>query len=283
MRIILSIIIVIIFTEVVCGQQVEFRGEPIDTLQIYSHSSVYRFDKKGTTKGEAEYFLLVYDKMNNFYRVYSHYYDKYKRTIRPDTIKINTHTIKKYQNKKVPSEDILMLVSSLNKSEKPSEYVNDVDSLYFKTLVNEKQIKKIAQQEGVTFQFKKNRNSEENNLFFKKCQSLDTLKLYLIECFDIIDTMSYMVITDVSRTINIRIITNKTTYFFEGKYPNIVNQPWYDHSDTTNFAKSVLNLNINFALEKVLPKRFMSLETISMKEIMNLYILWYLERNRMKY
>lgn len=264
------------------GQQLQFNGQLVDTIFIKSHWSVYQFDNNGTTKGKADVISFTYNSNQNQYIIDQFYRDEYKRTFQPDTIKLMTKVYKSEIGKEIDFNKIEPLLTSLSSNISNQNLFTQVDTTELKELITKKQIRKVAKRYDIDWQFKKRYSSkEENKDFFKGCKSNDTLKLYLSERFD---TSGYVIVTDYSNTINIWISTNKAEYRFEGKYPNPVKQPWYNHSDTSQtFGQAILNLKINQSLYDLLPKNFLLKETISNEALVNDYITWYFERRKMKY
>ena len=275
-------IILFILSYSVFGQQLQFNGQLVDTIFIKSHRSVYQFDDKGTTKGKADIISFVYDSNQNQYVIDQFYRDEYKRTFKPDTIKLETKVYKSEIGKAIEIDRIESLLTSLSTNARNRNLFAQVDTTELKVFINEKQIRKVAKWYDIAWQFKRKYSTkEQNEEFFTSCKSIDTLKIYLKERFD---TSGYVMVTDYSNTINIWISTNTTEYRFEGKYPNPVKQPWYNHSDTSlTLGQPILNLKINQSLTELLPKDFLLKETISNEALVNDYITWYFERREMKY
>lgn len=275
-------IILTIFTYSVFGQQLQFNGELVDTILVKSHKSVYQFDDKGTTKGIAEIISFAYDSNQTEYVINQFYRDEYKRTIQPDTINLETKVYKSQIGTETDFEKIESLLTSLSTNVSNQDLFTQVDTTELKDLITERQIRKVAKWYDIAWQFKRKYSTKEQNTeFFNGCKSIDTLKIYLTERYD---TSGYVIVTDYSNTINIWISTNKAEYRFEGKYPNPVKQPWYNHSDTSQaFGLAILNLEINQSLCALLPKDFLLKETISDEALVNDYITWYFERRKMKY
>jgi hypothetical protein len=266
----------------VFGQQLQFSGQLVDTIFIKSHRSVYQFDDKGTTKGIADIISFTYDSNQNQYVIDQFYRDEYKRTFEPDTIQLETNVYKSEIGRTIEFDKIELLLAALSTKGSNPDLFTQVDTVKLKESLTEKQIRKIAKWNDIAWQFKRRYSMKEQNTeFFNGCKSIDTLKIYLAERFD---TLGYVIVTDYSNTINIWISTNKTEYRFEGKYPNPVKQPWYNHSDTSqSLGLAILNLEINHSLCELLPKDFLLKETISNEALVNDYINWYFERRKMKY
>lgn len=275
-------LILTLFVYSVFGQQLQFNGQLVDTIFIKSHRSIYQFDNKGTTKGEADIISLIFDSENKQYVIDQFCRDKYKGTFRPDTIKLKTKVYKSEIGKEIDVAKIKSLLTSLSTTDSNPNLISQVDKTKLKDLLTEKQIRKVAKWYDIDWHFKRAYSTKKQNLeFFNGCKSMDTLKLYLTERFE---TSGYVMVTDYSNTINIWISTNESEYRFEGKYPNPIKQPWYYHSNTSQtFGQPILNLKINQSLSELLPKDFLLKETISNEALVNDYITWYFERRKMKY
>lgn len=262
------------------AQQLQFNEQLVDTVIIKSHRSVYQFDDKGTTKGEADIISITFDRDGKQYVIDRFYRDEYKRTIDPDTLKLQTKVYQSEIGKTVDLEHIKSLLISLSPGENHPHVWTQIDPTKLSGLLTEKRIRKVAKRYGIAWEFKRRYSSREENVaFFNGCKSMDTLKIYLEERFD---TLGYMMVTDVSNTINIWISTAQAEYQFEGKYPNPIKQPWYNHSDTSQiFPQAILNLEINQCLYELLPEDFLLKKTISNEALVDDYISWYFERRDM--
>lgn len=276
------ILILIILSCSVFGQQLQFHGQFVDVIFIKSHLSVYQFDKKGTSKGTADIISFTYDSNKNQYVIDQFFRDEYKRTFKPDTIKLETKVFKSEIGKTIEFDKIESLLASLSTKGGKSDIITQVDTVELKNLLTEKQIRKVAKRSDIAWQFKIRYSTKEQNAeFFNGCKSIDTLKIYLKERFD---TSGYEIVTDYSNSINISISTQKAAYRFEGKNPNPVKQPWYNLTDTSQaFNRTILNLEVNQSLCELLPKEFLLKETISNEALADDYITWYFERRKMKY
>ncbi|MEZ4894657.1 MAG: hypothetical protein R2778_16800 [Saprospiraceae bacterium] len=274
-------LILITMSTLALGQQLQFNEQLVDTIFIRSDRNAYQFDDAGTTKGTAEIVSITFDRIENQYIIDQFYRDEYIETIRPDTIKHEAKVHKSKIRKKLDLKRIESLLTSLSPKENNLDLFTQIDTTKLESLLTEKQIRKIAKWYEVDWYFQKKYSSRKQNIeFFKGCKSIDTLKIYLSERFD---TAGYVMVTDYSNTINICISTNEAEYRFEGKYPNPIRQPWYNHSDTSqSFGQGMLNLMINQSLYELLPKNFLLKETISYEALVNDYITWYLGRREMK-
>lgn len=276
------IILSIFLYNVSYAQQLSFKGEFVDTIFIKSHRSVYQFDKKGTTIGNANILSLVFDRTGNQYVVNHYYEDNYKRTFNPDTINLENKDLNRKKIQNIGSKKLDELLKALNTNINPDSLIFQIDTIALFNYVTEKRIKSIARKYRIDWHFKpKYSTKEENRQFFNSYQSIDTLKVYLLDTYT---NKSYIYITDYSNTINIWVSTSKNEYRFEGKYPNPIKQPWYNHSDTSMFSTtSVLNIDINKSLIKILPNDFLLTKSISENALYDDYIKWYFKRCGMIY
>jgi hypothetical protein len=254
----------------------------VDTIFIKSHYSVYQFDNKGTTKGEASIFEIVFNPAENGYLVTQYYEDKYKRTFKPDTINIKKKDLSAKIEKKVKTTDLNFLFKALVENVDSNHLINQVDTVAFRAFVTGKQILRTAKRYKCNWYFKRNYSTkEENEAFFNACQSTDSLNVYLMSQFN---EKGYVFVTDVSNTINIWISTTQSQYRFEGKYPNESKQPWYNHNPiSVDNRTTVLNFQVNQSLIQLLPADFLLMNSISNEELFHNYITWYFERQKIKY
>lgn len=276
------ILVLIFFSYALIGQQLSFNNELVDTIFIKAHSGSYRSDNRGTTTGEAEIISLIFDTIENHYVIERFYRDKYKRTFRPDTIKIRKKYFKSKVGKSIDSKRIQALLTSLSTKKSCKELLEQIDTTKLKSFLTERHISKAAKWHGVNWHFRRKYSSKkENGEFFKSCQSIDTLKVYLSEQFYKTD---YGTVNNAWSIFNIWISTDSLEHRFEGKYPNPVKQPWYNHSAySSTLAEIVPNLNINQSLYKLLPRGFLLKETITTKALAADFITWYFRRRDIKY
>ena len=89
MKLITTIIICLVYN-LTFGQQLLFKGEIVDSIHIRAHQSVYKFDKKGTTKGKESNFSIAYNDATQRYIVNRYYQDKVKVTLDPKSFRIST-------------------------------------------------------------------------------------------------------------------------------------------------------------------------------------------------
>ncbi len=281
MRLILPILFVIFYTTS-WAQAILLKGEQVDSIQIMSHIGWYQFDDHGTTKGKTEVLTVTYSNSEKSYIISDYWKEKYKITFEPKTYVRKHKILKNKMGTQINDTLITELLEALSSSENPIETFSKLTDMDLNSFVNEKTILQVAKWYELDWQFKvRYSTKEQNEKFFKGCQSLDTFNVYLNERFD---TIAYFIITDFSNTIDIRIVTENFEYKYEGKYSNPVKQPWYHQSKSSKFfAQPILNLNINRTLELILPEDFLLKSTISREALMNDYITWYFERREMKY
>jgi len=262
--------------------QVDFRGHAIDTIVIKSHQSAYQFDEKGSTIGESDNLIIAFSEASNGYELIDHFKDRYTRTSRPDTLRLNTTHLTKNTQLRIPDSSIHRLAKALDHSGSPLEQFNQLNGSSFSEHVHAKSIQEMARKHGLKWMFKKRYSSQqETQEFITSCTSVDTLALYLASRFD---SSGYVVVTDASRNFRVRIVTKHDDHRFEGKYPNPLKQPWYDDSDLSQpLPECVLNLDINFALEVILPVDFFLRGDLTLKALYDDYITWFLEHRGWKY
>ncbi len=273
------IIILTFLSAISFGQQLKFNGALVDTIIIKSNISVYLFDIKGTTKGKAQTLSFAFSPSKNAYLVNQYSQNKYLSTCVPDITRQRTKNKIYRLKKRISNKDLENLLNSLLEDIPPNKLINQIDTTAFLNYMNKKQIRKIARWYKVDWNFKRRYSTkEENESFYKRCRSIDSLKTYLQSRFD---TRGYTIVTDFSNVINIWISTTDLKYRFEGKYPNPIKQPWYNHSDTSHiFAEPILNLEINKFLTEIVPSNFLLISSISNKALFDDYIVWYFERRK---
>jgi hypothetical protein len=268
----------LLLSNVVYGQQLQFRGLPVDTITISSSSGYYHFDDKGTTTGRSDIYIIAFDKTANNYVVADYMTGTMKGTYKPDTLKEKAKHLSNEKGK-VISNDLLdsLLTAFSSRYVKPTFDNLGFDKHEFILLTDEKHIRKVAKQYKEDWHFKMSYTTKEKNeIIFKGCQSVDTFNLFVSTMFD---TSGYIMITDVWDEMHVYIKTSEKEFIFEGKYPNAFKQPWYDHSDTSKWATaSIVNLNINKFLVAILPDKFHRRNEIELQSLTEEYIKWYLKR-----
>ena len=278
---ILFVIIWILLSVTLFGQQLKFNGELVDTIYIVAHKSVYQFDERGTTKGKAQFFSIVFNPSVNAYQINQYYQDKYLWFCKSDEVRLKTKNLLNRVEKKIDNRDIENLLCSLTESIDTNTLMKQIDTMTFLNYVTGKQIRRIAKKYKANWYFNWRYSSkEENEEFFDSCRSLDTLKEYLNDRFEL---QGYIVTSETSSTIEVWISTTHSEFYFEGKYPNPYKQPWYNHSKFSQGITPVLNFEINKFLIEILPKDFLLIESISNEALFDDYIAWYLERRGLKH
>lgn len=282
MRLLITLVSILL-TTVVYGQQLKFRGLPVDTIFINGTSGHYHFDNKGTTTGQNDVYIIAFDKIANNYIVANHLKINFKSTYKPATTKRAIKHLNKDRGKVIshPKVDSLLAAFSTNYSKLTFESIG-IDKQEFLSLTGEKHIRKVAKIYKEDWHFKMRYTTKErNDILFKGCQNIDTFNLYVATIFD---TCGYIVVTDFWDEMHVHIKTASKEFGFEGKYPNVFKQPWYDHSDSSkDFAGSIVNLKINSSLVAILPEKFYRRNTIELQSLMYNYIKWYLHRRKIIY
>ena len=236
--------------------------------------SAYQFDDNGTTIGQTEELIITYSEKKH-YTVADHIREKYTVTLEPNTLKFKPRSVKKTVGQPISDSLLLSLLSALTHSELPTKTFETITQEYLNEEIDEKRIVGVAKWNNEAWQFKRRYSTpEKNQAYYAECQQLDTFRCYLSQQFD---STGYAMVTDYSNTIWITVKTEKEYYKFEGKYPNPVKQPWYDH--TPKFPRAILNLNINLNLEELLPPGFLMRKSITMDALLEDYVLWYMQRS----
>ena len=258
------------------GQIHALNLEDVDTIIISSNLGSYQFDDKGTTISKSENLTIIFSEERGGFIINNHIKETKKTTIEPSSINKKSYKQSKTISNNIHDSLIIGLLEAFNliSDLKRAEYLPEKELANY---VNKKSIKTIAKLREVDWHFKNQYSTKQmNEEFFKSCQSIDTLSLYLSERFD---TLGYVMITDYSNTIHINVIAKGEKFVFEGKYPNPIYQPWYFHNNETNYKITpILDLKINLILEKILPKGFLNRGMISKEALFNDYINWYFER-----
>lgn len=279
----LTLIIGLLLTSVIYGQQLKFRGLTVDTIFINGSSGHYHFDDKGTTTGRTDIYTIAFDKTVNNYVVADYKTVSMKSTYEPDTSEQTVKHLSKDRGKVISNTNVDGLLSAFSsKYVKPTFENIGFDKQEFLSLTDEKHIRKVAKRYKQDWHFKMYYTTKEkNNILFNGCQNIDTFNLFVSSKFD---TTGYSMVTDVWDEMNVYIKTSDKQFGFEGKYPNAFKQPWYDHSDTAKvFPTSIVNLNINRFLVAILPDKFYRRNTIELQSLTDNYIKWYLQRRDIIY
>lgn len=279
----LIIIAGLLITNVVYGQRLIFRGFPVDTISISASSGYYHFDYRGTTTGREDIYTIAYDKTINNYFVADYKKVLILNTCKPDTSTRKIKHLTKDKGKIITNATLNNLLTAFNSRYiKPTFENLGYDRQEFLSLTDEIHIRKVAKAYKQDWHFKISYSSkEENKIIFDGCQNIDTFNLFVATKFD---TSGYIMVTDVWDEMYVRVKTTDKWYSFEGKYPNPFKQPWYDHSDTSNFfAAPIVNLNINKSLSLILPDKFYRKNTIELTALANQYIKGYLQRRDIIY
>lgn len=263
--------------EVVFAQQLSYKGELVDTILVTSLNSVYHFDKHGTTTGRVDSFMVVYNKD------YSCYKATYSRTHFTSVLSLDSFFMDRTMvrgNLKIDIDKVSCLLSQLETgSIKPDAKTLDIDSNTLSRLANKNRILKIARRIKHAWKFAPAYSwPEENRTFFRACASIDSLNRYLALSIKFDTTYGYIMVTDYSDNYNLYITTTNNSCRFEGKYPNVFRQPWYNFCDKKEaFPAKLFNLNINRALAALLPKKFQNNSSLNTQSLIDKYIEWYLE------
>lgn len=277
----------VLFAHLAMGQQLYFQDEAVDSIFIRANTYADNFRSNQAIEGKTEVICWYYDQSLQQYRVNKYYRSRYKQTGNPSENRVKRKTLKSGTSDTNNRIHLQNLLTALATNANPSQLINQVDTTEIQEYITPKNILKFAKDHRVSWELKYACPSKaEKKLLLKSLQSSDTLKIYLNKRFD---RKGYLIITDYSNTFNIWITTEKNNYHFEGKYPNPVKQPWYLFPDAKeeltdeNSPTAILNLEINKALIQVLPKNFLFTETISIKALVDDYMMWYFKRMKLTY
>jgi len=110
----LTFIMGLFLTTVVYGQQLRFRGLPVDTIFINGSSGHYHFDDKGTTTGRTDIYIIAFDKTTNNYIVTDYKIVTFKATFKPDTSKQTIKHLTKYKGKVISNSTVDGLLTAFS-------------------------------------------------------------------------------------------------------------------------------------------------------------------------
>lgn len=282
------LIILIFVSKIILGQIVEFRDQPIDTIEIESSDGYYDTDKNESI-GKDFNLIIAFDKKSNKYFISNYIKANYKLSSKTKIENRKEKSIKKFIKRDVDSEHIRQLVTALNKNHYPLTFKNLNQSVEeFTKSTNKESILKVAKKRKTDWHFKKRYSDPiENQIIFNGCQNIDTLNLFLKTEFT--ERLFPTMVMDYWNSFGIVIKTNKKMHRFFGTYPDSFKQPWFEVISHKKFSvdsipfKSVLNFNINEQLVKILPNDFLNIGSIKIESLYFAYIVWYLERNGIKY
>jgi hypothetical protein len=282
----------LMLTTVTFGQQLTFKGQPVDSIEVVSSQGHYHFDDKGTTTSTNDHYVITFDKATNSYVTI------YKRILSTFTCKpeSDSEKVKKLSTGRIVERSNLegFLSALSNTYLKPTFDNIGLNKEKFLALTNEKEILRVAKlyKEDWHFDTKRYSEKEDNEIIFKGCQNIDTFNLFLSTQFD---TTGYSIVFDYWDEWDVYIKAGENHYHYESKYPNKFKQPWFDLSDTSTYLAegdstlgipslrlqtitSILNFDINTYLVSMLPKKFYRRNSINLDALMIYYIKWYLQR-----
>lgn len=265
------------------AQRLYFNGYPVDSVMLESSSGYYHFDKKGTTTGKTDEYVIGFDKQTANYIVAQYVSILSKATFHPETFSEKFKHHREYEGKVVhdPALDSLLAAFSC-RYKKPMAQNIGLSKEIFGNLANDAAIMRIAKKHRVAWQFKpKYSGKEENEALFFGCRNMDTLDYFLSSRFD---TSGFAIVTDVWVTMDVHIVAGDRKFYFRSKYPNVFKQPWYElYEDKEKFPRSLLNFDINKYLFAILPPNFRRKEDIDIPVLVDEYIKWYLWRRGVIY
>ena len=268
----------LLLSNCVSGQQLIFRGFEVDTVSIGNSAGYYHINEAGTTTGTEEVLIIIYNPIVKKYLVADYIRTTFKRTRNPDTTEVETKSILNGNKKSVSLQTLDSLLTAFNSNYvRPNYDCIGYERKTFLSLIDEKQVRKVAKKYNEHWQFKNAYSSKnENKTLFDGCHNIDTFNFFLETKFK---NKTPTIVTDVWDATSLNIKASHHSFKFSAVYPDAFRQPWYDFSDNSVFkSSSILNLNINKLLLNILPENFYRKNEFELKPLINDYIKWYLIR-----
>lgn len=259
------------FQSIAFAQPLQFQDEIVDTIEIAAFSSFYHFDKK-TYKNKSETLKIYYSDKKRKYVIDTYEKEAYDvvyyfvdDTILENKIEhFNHQNIHRLHHQKLKKDAFEQLIQSLSQTELPTDITN-----YY----NKRKLKKRVRAWN-TYAVKKNDYGAldwdfvgDYLRFHQSCKQLDSMDIFLKNRFK---NEGFMMITNISKNFSIKITTKSFVHCYVGAFPNPVFQPFID----TGNENLITNFNINLALSKLLPNRFLNRNQITAKSFVDEYIVW---------
>lgn len=272
----IAVVIILTFIKFyLIGQQLSYNGFPVDSIKVSTDFRCLDWNKNIEVYMRYDLCLIVFDKIKMQYVIKKcesssiNYIDEYSN---------NEKKIKSFDNainKKVPWENIDSLLFALQtKYKKPDMKNIGFDSISLTKRIKENNLKNIHEKDLKYLDLYGYFNYEiYDNEWGENCLQLNNFKKFLKIAFD---TTGYAVEPSERNVMILNIYTSGNVYSYEGKFPNIFKQPWYDYSKLTNgIPKSILNFDINLYLDKILPDEYPSKKELGISSLVDEYLLWY--------
>ena len=262
------------------GQPLFFHDLSVDSIIIESSVSKFLYDVDETTKVECNILEVTYSSLDQQYNI-SNYRKKlsYKTQSNFEESFSVPQRDKKFEKTNYRSF-IEEFLQAIRENEKPTSFVNSIDSSQFVFCVRKKVILNLLKQKGVYNYYKKQfKTKSAREEFFSRAASLTMFEEYFSNRFQ---ENKFVYVADYQEEIKIKIVSGNNTVFFTAKYPNPVKQPWYFCSNGCEAESiEVIDLYINRFLENILPDDFLVKDSFTRKAIVRDYVTWYLFKNEL--
>jgi hypothetical protein len=259
-----------------------FFDEPVDSIFIQSHKKLEgHADQKFATKGRADYLKIEWSDFHKRYFVTSYYRDKYVSTRKPDTLKNSRKNLLK-EPYEIDIEALKGLLTAFNSNKSTQDLLMNLDTTELQNLLSDWRLIKTSHNFQTFYYLSmKHLGKSEGIPTLQDYHSSDSILSYLKERFD--TNGYYTVVSGYKADINLHICTKSETWHLQGKYPNPLNQPWYNLTDSISedILFSILNFQINEYLLALLPEDFLFRNRLTLKALANDYISWYLKKQGM--
>lgn len=271
----------------VSAQQLNFKGNSVDSLKFISYSSAFLFDGEGTTKAKKHTLLILYDSKQLNYSVAHYSNENITIRFRPekhhDTLEIDRKYFKKYIGKNVRVRLLDSLLKAYDTTIKLSLETLHLPKPLSK-YVTLKELKKVAKTHGQDWYFKSRYTmKDEKDSLVNAFKNKDTILLYLKGLNN--DTSHYFV-TDGSTFYEFNIYAKGKVYKYESSYPNNLGLLWFNFSggnrllDDTHY---LINPYVNRYLVQILPPDFYMISGLKLSNLIDGYIEWFLKRREILY
>jgi len=270
---IFAYIILLLASSPLFGQQLDFRGEGVDTIEVKSLSRFYN-PGDNSIHGNIHFMSLTFDKTTDSYVVDRFYKEKFDRTSEPDTLIVEQKSKRSKVGKKAERLLLRNLLTALITPLESRDLIDQVDTTKLKSYLTGRRIRKTLTARGRWCFTKYDATKQERKDFYKSCRSVDTLKIYLNKRFG---SSGWPMMTHFTNTMDIWIKSKNINVGYEGKGLNPVRQPWYISDDlqvSGTPLQFIVNLDVNASLYDLLPQRFLHRESISEKALAEDYIRW---------
>lgn len=271
-------VISLLLSGAINAQYIYFRGQAVDTIDIFATSWSFHFDDKGTTSGRSNSYKIAFDKSDNQYKLFEYRKTKNISTFKPETY--NEKSRKIAEGDLIDREKIKSLLLQLDMPSNADRVkASGISPAELTELTQVDRLIKKSKKYDIDWRFKAPyMEAKKNQMILAAMQKQDTFRLYLDEAFN----SSYPIITDAGAGFLISIYAGKVHYLFEGKFPNPFFLPWYEHNEEEDY-KTLFNPGLNKALRTILPKNFVLSEKLATEALIDEYLIWYCKRQQWLY